>query len=34
LLLGVWLARVAGDFGGPGAVESFRDRVTRRAPAP
>ena len=32
LLIGVWLARFAGYFGGPVAVESFRDRVTRGAP--
>ncbi len=32
LLVAVWLARFAGYFGGPVAVESFRDLVTRRAP--
>jgi hypothetical protein len=34
LLVGVWLARFAGYFGGPVAVESFHDRMTRHAPAP
>jgi hypothetical protein len=33
LLVGLWIARFAGYFGGPVAVESFRARVTRTAPA-
>ena len=32
LLLGVWLARFAGCLGGPVAVESFHERLMRRAP--
>jgi hypothetical protein len=33
LLIAVWLARFAGYLGGPVAVESFRELVTRSAPA-
>jgi Protein of unknown function (DUF2752) len=33
LLLGVWLARFAGYFGGPVAVESFHARMLRHVPA-
>jgi len=32
LLVAVWLARFAGYFGGPVAVESLRDLVRRDAP--